>query len=342
MSNLPLPSFYDPKKVGTIFEPNYEMLAAEARKWARQYKIKPAATDKVRIGLFAIDVQNTFCTPGFELFVGGRSGNGAVDDTRRLTEFTHREINILTGILVTMDTHRLFQIFHQIWLVDSQGNHPAPFTEVSVDDVRSGKWMVNPAVVNMIPGSNYSWLQSELLDYCSQLETAGKYKLTIWPYHAELGGIGHALAPSFHEAEFFHRVVRNTDTHVEIKGGNMLTENYSVLRPEVLFANKQPIAQKSTAFIKALMAYDYLIIAGQAKSHCLRWSVEDFLNEIVAVDPSLTKKVYLLEDCTSPVVIPGVVDHTDAANAAFEQFKKAGMNIVKSTDPIESWPGIKL
>ena len=58
-------------------------------------------------------------------------------------------------------------------------------------------------------------------------------------------------------------------------------------------------------------------------------------------DPSLVEKVYLLEDCMSPIVIPGVIDFTDEANKAFEKFSKAGMHIVKSTDPIGTWPGIK-
>jgi hypothetical protein len=49
-----------------------------------------------------------------------------------------------------------------------------------------------------------------------------------------------------------------------------------------------------------------------------------------------------LEDCTSPVVIPGVIDYTDEADAAFERFADAGMHVVRSTDPLESWPGIKL
>ena len=343
MSNqLPLPAFYDPKKVGTVFEPNYEMLASEGEKWAKQNKIKPASTDKVRIGLMSIDMENTFTTPGYELYVGGRSGTGAVDDTRRLTEFMGREMSILTSLIFTMDTHHVFQVFHPKWFVDAKGNHPAPYTNISAEDIKSGKWMVNPAVVYQIPGSNYAWLQSHILDYCTQLEAAGKDKLTVWPYHAIFPGVGYSLASSLHEMEFFHRIVRDTDPHFEIKGGNPLTENYSVLRPEVLFANKQAIAQKSTGFVKSLMEYDYLIIAGEAKSHCVKWSIEDFLDEIVTVDPSLAKKVYLLEDCTSPVVVPGVVDHTDAADAAFEKFAKAGMNIVKSTDPIESWPGIKL
>jgi hypothetical protein len=30
--------------------------------------------------------------------------------------------------------------------------------------------------------------------------------------------------------------------------------------------------------------------------------------------------------------VPGVVDHADAAEAAYETFAKAGMRVVKSTD----------
>jgi nicotinamidase-related amidase len=66
------------------------------------------------------------------------------------------------------------------------------------------------------------------------------------------------------------------------------------------------------------------------------WTVQDLLDDINAVDPSLAKKVYLLEDCSSPVVVPGVVDHTDAANEAYAHFAKAGMHIIRSTQQISS------
>ena len=85
-------------------------------------------------------------------------------------------------------------------------------------------------------------------------------------------------------------------------------------------------------FIKRLQEVDRLVIAGQAKSHCVAWTVSDLLDDILLADPQLAKKIYLLEDCTSPVVVPGVVDHTDAADAAYDWFAKAGMQIVKSTD----------
>jgi len=85
-------------------------------------------------------------------------------------------------------------------------------------------------------------------------------------------------------------------------------------------------------FIEQLKQYDRLIIAGQAKSHCVAWTVSDLLEDIALRDLELAKRVYLLEDCTSPVAVPGVVDHTDAADAAYERFAKAGMHVVKSTD----------
>jgi nicotinamidase-related amidase len=47
--------------------------------------------------------------------------------------------------------------------------------------------------------------------------------------------------------------------------------------------------------------------------------------------------VYLLEDCTSPVVVPGIVDYTEDADRAFEHFAKAGMHIVHSDQSIEDW-----
>jgi hypothetical protein len=48
-----------------------------------------------------------------------------------------------------------------------------------------------------------------------------------------------------------------------------------------------------------------------------------------------------MEDCTSPVVVPGAVDYTDEADAAFERFAAAGMHVVRSTTPLVEWPGFE-
>jgi nicotinamidase-related amidase len=340
---LSVPAHFDRTRVSEVWRVPYQQRAAEAREWAKINGITSAATDRFKICLMIIDAQNTFCIPGFELFVGGRSGNGAVDDNIRLCEFIYRNLGVITEIAPTLDTHTAMQIFHPLFLVNEAGENPAPMTSISPEDIEKGRWKVNPAVAHSVAKGNYMALQRHLIHYAKKLRDGGKYQLMIWPYHAILGGIGHCLVSSVEEAVFFHNVARFSQTGFEVKGGNPLTENYSVLRPEVLEGSDgMPVAQKNSHFIKKLLDFDAVIIAGQAKSHCVAWTIDDLLNEIMAHDESLARKVYLLEDCTSPVVVPGVVDFTDQADAAFKRFNDAGMNIVRSTDPLEAWPGMHL
>jgi nicotinamidase-related amidase len=334
---FPIPSFYDPSYADKVWRVPYHERAVQAQVFAKQYGVKPAAKDKTKVCLMIIDAQNTFCMPDFELYVGGRSGRGAIEDNQRLAEFTYRNLGVISQIAPTMDTHTLMQIFHPIFWVDANGANPAPMTMISLAEVEQGVWRVNPGVAQIVSG-NYLGLQKHVLHYTKRLTEGGKYPLMIWPYHAMLGGIGHALASTIEEAVFFHAVARQSQTNFQIKGGNPLTENYSVLRPEVLDSeNGQMIGQKNTQFIKMLMSFDRVVIAGQAKSHCVAWTIDDLLTEINAQDPELAKKVVLLEDCTSPVVVPGVVDFTDQADAAFARFAGAGMKVVKSTDSIDTW-----
>ncbi len=336
---LPIPSHFDPNAVGDVHAIKYQSLEDSARAFAKQHSLKPAAADRTRVALMPIDCQNTFCIPGFELFVGGQSGTGAVDDNRRLCEFLYRNLANISEVNPTMDTHTAMQIFHSIFWVDDHGNHPGPMTMISLTDVERGKWKVNPEVAMSVVGGNYTALQAHALHYCRKLTDGGKYLLTIWPYHAMLGGIGHALVPALEEAIFFHAVARRSQPNFQIKGGNPLTENYSIFKPEVLdTASGSAIAQKNTRFLESLLRNDVVIIAGQAKSHCVAWTIDDLLHEIKAKDESLAKKVYLLEDCTSPVVVPGIVDFTPMADAAFQRFAAAGMHIVRSTTPMDQWP----
>lgn len=340
---LQVPKDFQKDKVGDVFKVPYEEVAVNAKAYAKANGIEPWPKDKVRIGLMPIDTQLTFCNPDFELYVGGRTGTGAIDDNVRLCEFIYRNLDIITKIFPTMDTHTAMQIFHQIFWINDQGKHPPADSMLELDAIESGNWKVNPAVAMDIANGNYAALQNYALYYARKLTEGGKYPLMIWSYHAMLGGIGHALVPELERAVFFHLIARNSQTGFEIKGGNPLTENYSVLRPEVLEGpDGRPIAQKNTRFIKKLLDYDAVIIAGQAKSHCVAWTIADLLDEILAQDEELAKKVYLLEDCTSPVVIPGVFDFTDQADDAFKRFADAGMNIVRTTDNIEDWAGINL
>ncbi len=332
MDQLPVPDFFDPTRVGEVWKVEYARRAAQAQDWAQQHGLEPASASKSRVWLLLIDVQNTFCIPNFELFVGGRSGRGAVDDNARLCQFIYRNLGAITHISATLDTHLAQQIFHPIFFVDQDGNHPAPYTDIHVKDLLAGKWTFNFALAPNY-GMAPEYGQQMMIHYAETLQQRGKYALTIWPYHAMLGGIGHTLVSSVEEAIFFHSMARLTQPVFELKGDRPFTEHYSVIGPEVLNGPmSETLGEHNNKFIQELERVDKVIIAGQAKSHCVAWTISDLLEDIQSTDPELAKKVYLLEDCSSPVVVPGLVDHTDAAERAFARFAQAGMKIVKSTD----------
>jgi nicotinamidase-related amidase len=334
-AELPIPSHVDLDAVGNVWRVDYEARFREATAWARQHAIARASMDETRTCLLLVDMQNTFCTPGFELFVAGRSGAGAVEDTRRLCSFLYRNLGSITHSAVTLDTHQAFQIFHAPFLVDAEGRHPSPYTLVSVEDVAAGRWQVNLEAAEVM-GIDREQAEGHLVAYVEALASGGKYALTIWPFHAMLGGVGHALVSEVEEALFFHATARYSQTRFEIKGQSPLTEHYSALGPEVSRGGRgEPLGERNAALVDYLRGFDAVVVAGQAKSHCVAWTVEDLLGDA----PELATRLYLLEDCSSPVVVPGAVDYSDDADAAFALFAEAGAHVVRSDEPVAAWPG---
>jgi nicotinamidase-related amidase len=319
---LPIPSFYDSESLKQIHLERAAMVADEAAAYRAKYDIRAAGQDKFKIAAFGIDCQIGFCTPGASLFVPG-----AVEDTDRAIRWIYRHLDRLTGLHFSMDTHRVFQIFHPAWWVDPEGHHPAPFTPIHYQDVRRGDWT---------PVSN----PRESLEYCQRLEASGKYVLTIWPYHTLLGGVSHALVPELMEAAIFHSIARRRQSHFETKGTHALTENYSVLSPEVQELSGQPIGGFNTSFFKMLMEYDRIYVFGQAKSHCVMSTLRDIQTRIHSTDPALADKIWILEDAMSPVPpppispLPPALDFPKIADRAIEDFRAAGMHVVKTTDPL--------
>lgn len=341
---LPVPEHFEPERVGEVWRVPYAERFQQAEAWAERHALRPVSEDETRICLLMVDCQNTFCVPEFELFVAGRSGKGAVEDNVRLCQFIYRNLGVITEIIPTMDTHTAMQIFHPIFWVNDEGKHPeGGKTIISPDDVEKGIWKVNPGVAASLADGDYEYLAKHAAHYVRALSEGGKYPLLVWPYHSMLGGIGHALVSAVEEALFFHCVARRAQTTFEQKGRNPLTEHYSALRPEVLHGpDGDPIARSNDAFVNRLLSFDALIIAGQAKSHCVAWTVQDLLTAVQNRDAALVERVYLLEDCSSPVVIPEGPDFTDQADEAFQRFAAAGMHLVRSSDPLEDWPGIAL
>ncbi len=319
---LPLPDFFDPDQVGALYQERAGLVAEAAATWRERYAIEPAARDRYRVAAFGIDCQVGFCTPGASLFVPG-----AVEDTQRVVRWLYRNLDRITGLHFSMDTHRIFQIFHPAWWVGEGGEHPAPLTTIRSEDVRAGRWtpIAHPR---------------ECLEYCQKLEASGRYVLTIWPYHTLLGGVSHALVPALMEASIFHSVARFRQAGFETKGTHAMTENYSVLSPEVTELGGQPVGSFNAAFFKLLMDYDRVYVFGQAKSHCVMSTLRDIQTHIRDSDPRLAEKIYILEDAMSPVPappldpLPPALDFPRIADEALESFRASGMQVVKTTDPI--------
>ncbi len=320
--SLPLPTFYEASKVRDVYLERAHLVAEEAGVYAKKHKIAPAAQDKLRIAAFGIDCQIGFSTPGASLFVPG-----AVEDTQRTIEWLYKNLDKITQVAFSLDTHRVFQIFHPAWWIDEHGKNPGPFTTITLSDVKSGKWkpIAHPA---------------ECLEYVKQLEATGKYVLTVWPYHTLLGGVSHALVPALMEAAMFHALTRQAQTHFETKGTHAMTENYSVLSPEVRELSGKSVGTFNAAFFKMLMEFDRVYVFGQAKSHCVLSTLRDMQEHIAQTDPKLMDKVWILEDATSPVPpppldpLPPALDFPRVADEAFAQLKAAGMRIVKTTDEV--------
>lgn len=319
---LPAPAFYDASDVGAVRHERASLVAATADAYRRVHAVAPAARDTVRVAALGIDAQIAFCSPGSSMFVPG-----AVDDCRRTLAWLYRNLDRITRLHFTLDTHHVFQIFHPAWWIDEDGAPPAPFTPVTAKDVRAGRFR---AVRHA----------AESAEYVEKLEASGKYVLTIWPYHALTGGVGHALEPALTEAALFHSLVRSAEVHFETKGAHAMTESYSVLAPEVRELGGQRLGAFDAALFDALIAFDRVYVFGQAKSHCVLATLRDIGERIAALDPRLMRKFWILEDATSPMQaradgpVPPALDFPRLADEAFAELRAAGMNVARTTDPI--------
>ncbi|MBF5044434.1 nicotinamidase [Aggregicoccus sp. 17bor-14] len=321
---LPPPDFYDPSQVGALFLERGARVAEAAHAYRARHGVRPAHADRERIVAFGIDVQVGFCTPGASLFVPG-----AVEDTQCALGWLYRHLGRITGLAFSLDTHRVFQIFHPAWWQDAAGNAPPPLTPILAADVRAGRWRATRQ-----PEAS--------LAYCERLEASGRYVLTIWPYHTLLGGLSHALVPAVMEASLFHALVRDVPTRFDIKGEHALTENYSVLSPEVTEVAGEKVGAFNESLLEHLLSFDRIYVFGQAKSHCVLSTLRDLQRTLEVRDPEKLARIHILEDAMSPVPAPPLdplppgLDFPRVAEAAMQDFRRAGMRVVRTSDPLDA------
>jgi nicotinamidase/pyrazinamidase len=303
------PSFYDPGCIGTLFYPDVAAIAAAAT----AANLPPATADKRKVHLVIIDMQVDFCHEKGSLYVPGSLG-----DIQRTIEFIYNNAERITNITCSLDSHLPHQIFHPAWWADEDGNHPAPFTLITYNDIKTGKW--RPLVAPV-----------QSTNYVKQLEEQAKKTLTIWPYHVMIGSVGNALDPELFTAVLWHSIARKTQPTWLTKGSIPLTEHYSIIQPEVPVPD-HPLGGKNKAFLDTLADADIVVVAGEAESHCVLETVEDLVEDFGA-KPDALQKIYFLRDCTSPVLHPDIDFHAIAMER-FNEFEKQGVNFIDSTDKL--------
>jgi len=305
----PTPAFYDPARIGTLFHPDLAVIAAEAEAAG----LPPTDRDRSRVLLLIVDMQVDFCHPGGALYVPG-----ALEDLRRLTDFIYGHAAEISGIICSLDSHHVFQIFHPAWWVDAAGSHPPPFTIITTADLKQGRWR---------PLLAPEWS----VGYVRALEQNAKKQLTIWPYHVPIGGVGNALDPELWSAVFWHAVARRSRPQWLVKGSIPETEHYSILRPEIEI-DSHPQGRLNRELVAAIEGCDRFVIAGEASSHCVLETLEDLV-DVFGERPERLARIRLLTDCTSPVRHPQI-DFGAITAQRCREFAARGLVLAPSTEPL--------
>ena len=307
---MSFPNFYESHSVGTLYRPRIPEVIRAANRLA----MKPSSRDERRILLLLVDPQVDFVHAD-----GSLSVPGAVDDTRRAIEWLFDNLEQVTDIIVSLDSHYPLHIFYQGWWVDEAGEHPEALTPITSQDVDDGRWQ---------PVFEEEWSRY----YVHELEEKAKKTLLIWPYHTMIGAMGHAITPALYEVVTYHSEARRSLPTYVIKGRIPKTEHYSILEPEVKVP-EDPEGGLNTDLLKRMSAYDRIYIAGQAKSHCVLETVTSIVNQADS-RPELITKVRLLADCTSSVIHPDI-DFEAMANETLERYSKMGLQQVSAADPVD-------
>ena len=120
---------------------------------------------------------------------------------------------------------------------------------------------------------------------------------------------------------YYHTVARQSHLYRLLKGQRQLTEMYGIIKAEY-----DPKNKINTDFLQYIEKYDKIIIAGEAKSHCINESIKQIAEYFEISNKDKLQNIYILEDCMSN--IPGFEEET---KMDFELFSsKYHLNIINS------------
>lgn len=357
-SALPIPEFFDTSHNVWGFSPDMNKLIFDAEEWRTEYDIPGGhldfEADRVSMVVLGIDNNNDFIYPEGGLFVGGRSQVEPMRDTERAVRWMYTNMCRITEVWSSSDVHGPHHWFFATLWETKDGTVLSPNTiivlegEVFMNYDFTGKLLhrnVRPrkAVCYMTHGGDYGLMVTEAKHYVRELQRTGRHKLVLWSMHCLDGSVGGALSGIYEQARLFHGMVRHRQPELRFKG-RKLSEYYSLFGAEVLtdHTGKQVLYQDIALMKRFLLEYDVLVLFGQASSHCVRYTLESLIQYAISINrPDLIRKIYVMVDCMSPVVVPGIIDYTEETDRVYANWADTyGLNLVESTTPMEEWPGI--
>jgi nicotinamidase-related amidase len=229
--------------------------------------------------LLIIDPQNDFCDSKGALYVPN-----AEKDIQNLIDLLDKHGDKIDEVILTADDHIPYDIAHPAFWVDKDGEHPKPFTTITLKDIQDG---------------NFTTIAEEdrgtATAYIEQLEANGKTH-TIWPQHCISGTWGADIYPKLLNKIFEWMHGTNKRYYIVRKGWYPFTEHFGAFEAEVAYPMEESTLF-NTPLARVLNKYSQILIAGEAKSHC----VNNTIKQLVDKAPELTKKLVILDDAMSPV-----------------------------------------
>ncbi|MFN2149762.1 MAG: hypothetical protein ACK2T2_15360 [Anaerolineales bacterium] len=304
------PDFYRPGRVGKLLPPDVSAaINAGIADSDRAFH-----GEEPGVLLLLVDPQVDFIHVD-----GALSVPGAVEDTRRTIEWIFRNLGSIDTIAASLDSHYPQHIFFPTWWVDERGEHPAPYTVILPEQVRSGRWQ---------PVYQQEWSRS----YVERLHAQAKKDLMIWPFHAMLGTPGHAITPALYEALAYQSAASGNPLRLIVKGTLPETEFYSILEAEVK-PQQGERGELNRELLEWMVGFEQVFIAGQAKSHCVLETLTS-IGRFYQDQPETMAKFHLLTDCTSSVQHPEI-DFEAIAQDALSGFERQGLRLVTSEAPLD-------
>lgn len=261
----------------------------------------------MRTQFLVIDPQNDFCDiEGAALPV-----MGAHLDLQRLAAFIESNTRRISGITVTLDSHASVAVERTTFWLDERGEAVAPFTFITSADVSEGRY--RPRDASLIP---------QVIAMLGQLAAAGKTGMVVWPVHCVTGTWGHNIHGDVARSLTVWEMAHQRAVAKVLKGEYPLSEHFGVFEADAPVASVPGTQFNRTLAASVASGADLVVIAGEASSHCVAASYDQFMR-FLAQSPAFAPQVVLLRDCMSPVA-----GFESLQDALFERARAAGTQVL--------------